>query len=208
MTSDTLTPAPYALATLIGSRICHDLISPIGAVNNGIELLTLSGATPSPELSLVAESVANANARIRFFRLAFGIASDAQMIGAEEVDAILRGVYSDGRITAAAFPEGSFPRADVRAVLLALLCAEQAVPYGGFLRVDTTSPNVWRITAEGDRLAPDPDLWGLLDGRTPPPALPPTAVQFLILPQLLPDIGFTCTTRSGEDIAEIRLSRE
>ena len=62
------------LAALIGSRICHDLISPIGAVTNGLELMSMAGGT-GPELELVNESAANANARIRLFRLAFGQAT-------------------------------------------------------------------------------------------------------------------------------------
>ena len=56
------------LAALIGSRICHDLISPIGAINNGLELLGMSDAREGPELELISESVGNASARIRFFR--------------------------------------------------------------------------------------------------------------------------------------------
>lgn len=56
------------LAALIGSRICHDLISPIGAINNGLELLGMSDTPEGPELELISESVGNASARIRFFR--------------------------------------------------------------------------------------------------------------------------------------------
>ena len=62
------------LAALIGSRICHDLISPIGAIGNGVELMMMDGTAKTPELALIAESVANANARIRYFRVAFGSA--------------------------------------------------------------------------------------------------------------------------------------
>jgi histidine phosphotransferase ChpT len=62
------------LAALIGSRICHDLISPIGAIGNGVELLLMEASGKGPELSLISESVAAANARIRFFRVAFGAA--------------------------------------------------------------------------------------------------------------------------------------
>ena len=76
------------LAALIGSRICHDLISPIGAISNGLELLELAGAAQSPELDLIGESVSNAEARIRFFRIAYGYAND-QMIGPAEVTPIL-----------------------------------------------------------------------------------------------------------------------
>ncbi len=77
------------LAALIGSRICHDLISPIGAIGNGVELLMMDGAAKTPELALIAESVANANARIRFFRVAFGAAGGDQRIAKGEVAGII-----------------------------------------------------------------------------------------------------------------------
>ncbi len=60
------------LAALVGSRICHDLISPIGAIGNGVELVLLDAAVGGPEVTLIADSVSHANARIRFFRIAFG----------------------------------------------------------------------------------------------------------------------------------------
>jgi histidine phosphotransferase ChpT len=62
------------IAALIASRICHDLISPIGAIGNGMELMALSSGQEqsSPELDLISQSVENANARIRFFRIAYG----------------------------------------------------------------------------------------------------------------------------------------
>ena len=56
------------LAALLGSRICHDLISPLGAIGNGIELLELSGID-SPEVALIREAVADANRRIKLFRI-------------------------------------------------------------------------------------------------------------------------------------------
>ena len=66
----------HNLASLIGSRICHDLISPIGAICNGLELMQLDGRPISPEMTLISESVNHANARIRFLRVAFGMAGD------------------------------------------------------------------------------------------------------------------------------------
>ena len=53
------------LAALVGSRICHDLISPIGAIGNGVELLSLTDGDTGAEMDLINESVQNANARIR-----------------------------------------------------------------------------------------------------------------------------------------------
>ncbi len=72
------------IASLIGSRISHDLISPIGAIGNGLELLSMSGAG-GPEVELISDSVANANARIRHFRIAFGLASAEQGTSRSEI---------------------------------------------------------------------------------------------------------------------------
>ncbi len=79
------------LATLIGSRICHDLISPIGAIGNGVELLAMTGSAGdvSPELDLISQSVENANARIRYFRISFGATSSSQIMGRQEVLSVL-----------------------------------------------------------------------------------------------------------------------
>ena len=89
MSSDDPPECPD-LAALIGSRICHDLISPIGAIGNGLELLSMSGAG-GPEVALISDSVANANARIRFFRIAFGHASPEQGTSRSEILSILQG---------------------------------------------------------------------------------------------------------------------
>ena len=78
-------PDKTDLAALVGSRICHDLISPIGAIGNGVELMMMDRASASPELALIAESVASANARIRYFRVAFGTAGADQRIARSEV---------------------------------------------------------------------------------------------------------------------------
>lgn len=191
-----------SLAALIGSRICHDLISPIGAVNNGLELLELSGQAKSPELALVAQSVADANARIRFFRLAFGVASPDQMTGAEEVNTILDGLYADTRITTSGLPEGSYPRAEVRAVLLALLCVEQAIPYGGALDIAKTDAG-WTITATSDRLSPDPEMWAYLQGSRTDVRPAPAAVQFALLPQILDELNMNFAAYHLSEKAEI-----
>ncbi|WP_317054692.1 histidine phosphotransferase family protein [Roseovarius rhodophyticola] len=194
-----------SLATMIGSRICHDLISPLGAVNNGLELMQLSNSTESPEMSLISQSVTYANARIRFFRLAFGMASEDQMTGAEEVNTILHDLQTDGRLKISDFPQGVHPRSQVRAILLAILCAEQAIPYGGQIAI-TEQNGTWNVIAQSDRLKPDPELWGLLNGTDLAQSLTPAAVQFAILPELLPGIGMACSTRLTPNYAEIRIT--
>ncbi|SLN11133.1 hypothetical protein PEL8287_00222 [Roseovarius litorisediminis] len=181
----------HNLAALIGSRICHDLISPIGAVTNGLELLALSGTTDCPEMTLVNDSAANANARIRLFRMAFGLASADQTTGSQEIRDFLKGVYSDGRIVVNWMPTGDLLRRVAQAAVLSILCAEQAIPFGGTLTI-SESDGQWIITATGDRLKADPALWAALKGYDAPREIAPAHVQFILLPAVLNEIGRHC----------------
>ena len=66
--------SPFHLASLIGSRICHELISSIGAIHNGAELILLSGAMQhEAKISLITQSCQNAASRIKFFCFGFGV---------------------------------------------------------------------------------------------------------------------------------------
>ncbi len=190
------------LAALIGSRICHDLISPIGAVTNGIELMALSGAEQSPEMALVAASAANANARICLFRLAFGMAGDSQKTGAGEIRQTLNNVYDDSRITVNWHPEGDFPRALIQVCLLAVLCAESAVGLGGEISVSEQNDH-WKITATGPRLTADPSLWATLSEPGPATDIAPGNVQFTLLPDHLTRLGRLCRFHLDETRATL-----
>ena len=189
-------------ATLIGSRICHDLISPIGAVNNGLELLSITGLGIGPEMDLVNDSVASASARIQFFRVAFG-AADQQMMGFLEINEILRGYYQGSRWEIDWAPCNPQPRADVRLCLLGLLCLETGMPYGGEIRLEKTGSR-WNLTAHADKLKIDPDLWAVLATQTPALKLRPAQVQFGLLPAIARDDGRQITSKIIEN--EISLS--
>lgn len=170
------------LAALIGSRICHDLISPIGAIGNGIELLMMEGRSNSPEIALISDSVAHANARIRFFRVAFGASSPGQRIGAPEVSALLADVMRGSRLGITWDSPPDLPRVQVKAAFLALLCLETAMPYGG--RVAMSLQDGWRVTASAERLRIEPGLWDpLLAGQVPQTANP-GQVHFTLLADL------------------------
>ncbi len=171
------------LATLIGSRICHDLISPIGAITNGLELLDMTGVASGPELDLIADSVGNAGARIRFFRIAYGAAGD-QMLGQLEIASVLRDVSRDARVQLHWLPDQPQPRTEVRLAFLAMQCCESALPYGGEIRIDATDGK-WRVEATGRRVRIDEALWqAMIAGAAPVPATPAT-VQFALLPDLV-----------------------
>jgi histidine phosphotransferase ChpT len=190
------------LAALIGSRICHDLISPIGAINNGLELLSLSGGAPGPELDLIGESVGSASARIRFFRIAFGAAGD-QMVGRAEVVSILRDLYGGGRTRVEWLPEEPQPRAAVRLAFLAVLCVESALPYGGQITVREDGGS-WEVPGRADKLLVDEALWALLGGAEPAVPVQPAQVQFALLPAVAGDDGRAVGYESGETAVVVR----
>lgn len=190
-----------ALAALIGSRICHDLISPIGAINNGLELLQMSGASESPEMDLIGESVGNASARIRFFRIAFGAAGD-QMVGQPEIASILRDLYEHARIDVVWEPQDPQPRAAVRLAFLGLLCLETAMPYGGQISVSQDSGS-WLLRGQADKLNVDVALWAALAQRTPVRDLQPAQVQFALLPLIAADDGRQVTSHADQTSIDI-----
>lgn len=181
------------LAALIGSRICHDLISPIGAINNGLELLAMSDGAQGPEIELIGESVNNASARIRYFRVAFGAASD-QMVSEPEINSILNDIYGTTRIDVTWLPSGPQPRTLVRRAFLALQCLETALPYGGQIQV-IEQDGSWTLTGSADKLNIVPELWDILTKNAPTTDVQPAHVQFALLPKI-----------AAEDGQEIRIS--
>jgi histidine phosphotransferase ChpT len=171
------------LAALIGSRICHDLISPIGAIGNGVELMLMEAPAKGPELSLISESVANANARIRYFRIAFGAAGPSA-IGRPEVLSILSDLSRGGRIGIGWQSSADLSRREVRLAFLALQCAEAAMPYGGQVSLQQTE-KAWQLLATAERFKIDAARW---DGLTAPALQPeptPALVQFALLPDAI-----------------------
>lgn len=166
------------LAALLGSRICHDLISPIGAIGNGVELMAMEGSAGSPEMALIAESVAHATAKIRFFRLALGAAPGEHMIERAEVQQVLADTTTGTRMHISLNAPSKLPRASVKLALLLVMCLETAMPFGGVIEI-TQGEGRWTILGRAERLRIEPALWGhLTDGGGD---LSPMQVQFALV---------------------------
>ena len=198
------------LAGLIGSRICHDLISPIGAVTNGLELMELAGLPQGPEVELVNQSAFSAAARIKYYRLAFGdtgkLESTHQVRGAEIAD-ILAGVFLSGRISVQWHVTEDLPRAEIKAALLAVMCAEVALGSGG--RIDVTHEgSTWVVDAKGQKLMLQGEPWEVLranaDLADTEIAIAPAAVQFALLPEVLKQLDRRLQVSSQDDVLTLR----
>jgi len=185
------------LAALIGSRICHDLISPVGAVGNGLELMQMMPGTAGPEMDLIADSVAAAQTRIRFFRIAYGLALPDQQLGRAEIAALLAEIDHGGRLRLDWDIADDLPRPEVRLAFLALQCCEAAMPWGGTVHF-ARAGGPWTVTATATRLRIDPGLWGNLSLERPDCRVAPSEVQFALMPVLLADLRRRLTARITE----------
>lgn len=169
------------LAALLASRICHDLISPIGAIGNGVELLMMEGHDHAPEMQLIADSVRHANARIRFFRLAFGMTGVIeQRCNRGEVVSILSDLTHGTRLTIDWQGPPDPSRREVKLAFLAQMCLESALPHGGKIWVDRLETG-WSLRAESPKLRYDPTLWGVLESEAADHAIAPAQVHFILL---------------------------
>jgi histidine phosphotransferase ChpT len=151
-------PAPDSLelAALLCSRVCHDLISPVGAIVNGLEVLD---DNPKPEdkefaLDLIRKSARTASARLQFCRLAFGAAGSAgAQIDLGDAQTMARGHIEDGKTTIAwNLPRLLLPKNRVKLLLKMLVIAQQTIPRGGTLTVDPVGEGEafgFRVTASG-----------------------------------------------------------
>jgi histidine phosphotransferase ChpT len=158
--SGTSSPAPapdaLELAALLCSRVCHDLISPVGAIVNGLEVLD---DNPKPEdrefaLDLIRKSAKTASARLQFCRLAFGAAgSSGAQIDLGDAQTMARGHLEDGKTTIAwNLPRVLLPKNRVKLLLNMMVIAQQTIPRGGVLKVDSIGEGEtigFRVTASG-----------------------------------------------------------
>jgi len=173
-------------------------VNPLGAIGNGVELLELSGLPQTPEMQLIAESVANANAKIRFFRVAYGAAQADQTMGRAEIAATLAAAARGGRLSYFWAAEGPQPRREVRAIFLLLQCFETAMPMGGDIRISQDGPH-WELTGEADRLQIDEAMWTSMLNSRSRPHVSASQVQFLLVPDVLAEMGRNLALKLGPD---------
>ncbi|MDR3466673.1 MAG: histidine phosphotransferase family protein [Xanthobacteraceae bacterium] len=135
-------PAPDALelAALLCSRVCHDLISPVGAIVNGLEVLDDNPKDDDREfaLDLIRKSARTASARLQFCRLAFGAAGSAgAQIDLGDAHSMARGHMEDDKTKLTwNLPRLLLPKNRVKLLLNMLVIAQHTIPRGGMITVD------------------------------------------------------------------------
>ena len=161
------------LAALLCSRVCHDLISPVGAIVNGIEVLEedKDEETKTFALDLIKKSAGTASAKLQFCRIAFGAAGSAgAQIDLGDAETISRGFFEDDKTKLAwNLPRALLPKNRVKLLLNLLLIAGQTIPRGGRLTVDPIGAGEsmgFKVSAAGVNAKVPPAVAALLSGET------------------------------------------
>lgn len=181
------------VADYLCSRLCHDLVGPISAVGNGLELLAENPQLEDEAVALARRSAGRAGALVQFYRLAFGNAGN-QMIRPGEAQTAAQGLFQDGRTRlewvttdGAALPPGG-----AKLLLNILMLAGEALPRGGKLAValkpEPDGVGVEVVANGADARLPD-EVQAALAAVNPPADLTPRTVQAYYVGRLAAGFG-------------------
>ena len=147
---------PLDFAALVTSRVCHDVISPVGAIVNGLEVLEedKDGSMQEFALDLIRKSAKQASARLQFARLAFGAAGSAgAAIDLADAENVAKGMFQDDKITLTwTAPRALMPKNKVKLLLNLVTLATGAIPRGGKIHVEVTGEDedaAFTLTSQG-----------------------------------------------------------
>jgi histidine phosphotransferase ChpT len=188
------------LAALLCSRVCHDLVSPAGAIVNGLEVLeeAKDEETKTFALTLIKKSARTATARLQFCRIAFGASgSPTAQVDTGDAEQVARGVIEDEKVKLTwNVPRALLPKNRVKLLLNMLVVAGQAIPRGGTLTLDpvgTGETMSFRVTAVGLNARVAPAVPGLLAGEPAGGTVDSHAVQPYYTGLLARACGLTAT---------------
>src|SRR5262245_38663628 len=208
--SGTIVLEGLDLAALLCSRVCHDLISPVGAIMNGLEVMEegKDEETARFAMELIKKSAGTASAKLQFCRLAFGAAGSAgAQIDTGDAEKVTRGLIEDERTKIGwNLPRALLAKNRVKLLLNMMLLAAQAIPRGGELTVDpigTGETAGFRVAGVGTNTKVPPAVPGLLAGQPPGHAVDAHAIQPFYTGLLARSCGLTIAMAMEGDRAVV-----
>ena len=180
-------------ASLLCSRLCHDLVGPVGSLFNGVELLADEN---DPDMrarcmELLADSAKQTANKLKFFRLAFGAAGGfGDQVDTREAQAALEGLFGPDRRVTVDWLVGphSMPKSAVKILLNLAMISGDALLRGGRLHVGAEPHGAGielAVRAEGPRLLLDPELRNALEGASSLETVTPRAAAAFLVHELL-----------------------
>jgi histidine phosphotransferase ChpT len=197
------------LAALLCSRVCHDLISPVGAINNGLEVYeeAKDEETKTFALELIKKSARQGSNKLQFCRLAFGAAGSAgAQIDLGDAEKVARGFLEDEKTKIIwELPRLLLPKNRVKLLLNMMIIAGQTIPRGGTLTVTPQGSGEtmsFKVASAGLNARLPQAIPGLLAGGTAGEAIDAHAIQPYYTGLLARSCGLTVTMAAeGDTIA-------
>ncbi|SLN69678.1 histidine phosphotransferase family protein [Oceanibacterium hippocampi] len=203
------------LAALLCSRLCHDVISPVGAVNNGIEILEdeEEPAIREEAVKLLSVSAREAVAKLQFYRLAFGFSGGPDTrIPVRDVHRLVAGLFEFSKAELV-WPDGpgsphDLPKDAAKVLALLLSIALAAMPRGGTIAVRGAGGDDWEYRVSGrGRVVFDEAATNALAGRIALDDVTPRDVPYYMARLLADELGAALALeRASEDQVELAFS--
>lgn len=198
---------------LMASKICHDLISPVGAISNGVEILEEMGADAGEEVTnLLAFSAGQASAKLQAFRMAYGAGGADSGIKPEDVHAAFESVIgADGKVKQDWDPHGpigpeSLPKGFCKMLMACLLLAIECLPKGGRIEITRDESGSTLIKAEGENAGLKDEALAALKLEITPKNLEPKIVHPYITGIMAKGYGFEVDlAESGDNYTQFSL---
>lgn len=201
---------------LLSSRICHDLVSPVGAINNGVELIEEVGGESIPEaMQLIGKSAVIAARRLRCFRLAYGRAGSESGLSVNDVRQVAEHYLESSKskvVWPAATPIATYAehRGALKLLLNTLMIAEEILAYGGIIQVEGAAGAPQVMVSVTGRGAHVPEhLSAAIAGTLAIDDITSKTVHAYITAQLADYYGFKINAELvGEDAVTLTLAHE
>jgi histidine phosphotransferase ChpT len=195
-------------SALMVSRVCHDLVGPLGAVVNGLEVLEDERDARMREdaLKLVSSSANQALARIQFMRIAFGAAGSAGAeLDLQEVGRLITGLLEGGKTRLEwNVPPAYWGKNWARLLMNATLLAADCLPRGGVVRVDATdNPPAFKIHASGTHIRVSDEVAKSIRGEQSETELDARGIQPFLTHLLSGAVSAGLTIKAGETSVDL-----
>lgn len=199
--------SPVDFASLLCSRLCHDLLSPIGALNNGLELLADETDPAMRErcLELMNESARVSASKLKFFRLAFGAAGGfGERVDMREARTAIEGLFGETRRLTIewAVEQGDMPKPATKVLLNLAMIAGDTLVRGGTLTIgaeETEGATEIVLHAAGDRVVLSADLRDTLTSGAPDEAITPRVAGAYLVHALATGAGGMVRVGEADD---------
>ena len=197
--------AALTISALLSSRVCHDLINPVGAIGSGLEVLddpSMDGSMREAAIDLIRSGAGKAIALLTYARLAYGAAGGfGAQINLEDAKKALEGVYQTVKPDLEwGIGEGLAAKENVKVLLILAYAAADCVPRGGAVTISGDITD-FAITATGKKVILQEDLVKALGGDAR--GIAPKFTPALIASQLVAEAGGVVSASLEEDVVRL-----